>query len=130
MIRESFKCNTGILFHTHVLAELGLDVETLYPVLQKRVLPVCGPSPSAIDAYAAGHLPPIQRRAKEYRKHFKLSTVGANFPGLLNKPETFQDAPDGLAGECLGLKTTSSVGGKSSDFSHFLLWNRNRRGLL
>lgn len=96
MIRETFKCNTGIKFYTHVLAELGMDVETLFPVLIPRTLPVCGPNPSSIDAYAKGHLPALHERGRDYRKHYKLSTVGENFPGTLSESKTFQDAPDGL----------------------------------
>ncbi|KAF8597102.1 hypothetical protein BDV93DRAFT_410437, partial [Ceratobasidium sp. AG-I] len=35
MIRQCFKCNTGIMFHANLLEDIGLSPETLYP----RVLP-------------------------------------------------------------------------------------------
>ncbi|KAH7014434.1 uncharacterized protein B0I36DRAFT_278318 [Microdochium trichocladiopsis] len=35
MIRQCFECNTGILFDTERLAQLGLDVHGLYPKYQK-----------------------------------------------------------------------------------------------
>lgn len=40
MIHETFKCDTGILFHTADLADMGLDVPTLYPILRTRPAPI------------------------------------------------------------------------------------------
>ncbi|KAI0812234.1 hypothetical protein BC629DRAFT_1280613 [Irpex lacteus] len=36
MIRECFKANTGIRFHTSLLKQVGLDPESLYPIVKER----------------------------------------------------------------------------------------------
>lgn len=40
MVRECFKANTGILFHSDKLRELGLDPTTLYPYVLPRPPPL------------------------------------------------------------------------------------------
>lgn len=63
MLRQCFECNTGIQFSTAALAEVGLDVRTLWPVYQKLERPVVGPSPRMMEQYEAGTLPPLRRRS-------------------------------------------------------------------
>lgn len=63
MIRQTFECNTGILFSTAALAETGLDVPTIWPVYQKTKRPAVGPSPGLVEQYEAGDLPPLRRRS-------------------------------------------------------------------
>ncbi|KAF5379647.1 hypothetical protein D9757_009235 [Collybiopsis confluens] len=61
MIRECFKTNTGILFHSELLKDVGIDPDCLYPEVLDRPppLPVEGhhiqhiPSSSALKAQAA-----------------------------------------------------------------------------
>ncbi|PWN41652.1 hypothetical protein IE81DRAFT_324280 [Ceraceosorus guamensis] len=68
MIRQTFACDTGILYNADVLADYGMDVHTLYPTLVERPRPFCGPPPSAIDRYASGTLPSLAERRKSIRK--------------------------------------------------------------
>jgi uncharacterized protein (DUF2235 family) len=63
MIRQTFECNTGILFHTGALADVGIDVPSLWPVYQTTTRPVVGPSPEAVEQHAAKTLPPIKARS-------------------------------------------------------------------
>lgn len=69
MIRETFKCNTGILYRSDVLAEHGMDVHTLHPKLIERKPPVVGPAPSDVDRYTAGQLPSLESRRRSLRSH-------------------------------------------------------------
>lgn len=62
MIRQTFACNTGLLFHTEKLAEIGLDIHTLHPYYLPLNKPTFGPSPGQMDNYHKG-LPPISRRS-------------------------------------------------------------------
>lgn len=62
MIRQCFECDTGIIFKTKMLAEMGIDVHTLWPRYNKLEAPVLGPSPSLVEQYRSG-LPPRSRRA-------------------------------------------------------------------
>ena len=64
MIRQTFLCGTGILYKTETLAELGIDVHTLWPRYQPRSIPFCGPPPSALERYEAGTLPSLANRAR------------------------------------------------------------------
>lgn len=68
MIRQTFACDTGLLFHSDVLAEHGLDVESLWPILMERKAPCVGPSPSALDLYASNKLPSLALRRETYRR--------------------------------------------------------------
>lgn len=63
MIRQCFECNTGIIFNTYALAEIGLDLPTLWPVYQQHTQPVVGPSPKMIDWYKSGKIAPLRRRS-------------------------------------------------------------------
>lgn len=63
MLRQCFECKTGIIFSTAALAEVGLDVRTLWPVYQKPEKPIVGPSPRTMEHYEAGGLPPLRRRS-------------------------------------------------------------------
>lgn len=62
MLRQCFECNTGIIFHTEMLAEKGLDVHTLHPVYTPLSKPVVGPSPKMMEKYEAGTLAPLEKR--------------------------------------------------------------------
>lgn len=64
MIRQAFECNTGIIFNTTVLAELGLDVHTLWPAYRRLSIPNKGPPPSYLDKYSQGLPPRHVRRSK------------------------------------------------------------------
>lgn len=75
MLRQTFECNTGILFHTDVLAEHGLDVDTLWPKCQLRKAPLCSPPPSALDEYASGTLPPLNKRRDSVRRQLAINEM-------------------------------------------------------
>lgn len=70
MIRQTFACNTGLLFHTDVLAEHGLDIDTLWPRLAvtPHVPAVKEPAPSALDSYASHEIPPLTVRRDTIRR--------------------------------------------------------------
>ena len=63
MIRQCFECDTGILFNTTTLAEIGLDVHTLWPLYTRLSKPVVGPSPKMLEKYENGELHPISKRS-------------------------------------------------------------------
>ncbi|KXJ87957.1 hypothetical protein Micbo1qcDRAFT_215281 [Microdochium bolleyi] len=68
MVRQCFECDTGILFATDRLAELGLDVLGLYPRYQKldwSELDSRGGMPGSglMRKYTAGSLAPLRRRS-------------------------------------------------------------------
>ncbi|KUJ09694.1 uncharacterized protein LY89DRAFT_711013 [Mollisia scopiformis] len=63
MIRQTFECNTGILFDTAGLAETGLDVPTLWPVYKQNRKPAVGPSPKTLELWEKGGLPSLKRRS-------------------------------------------------------------------
>lgn len=63
MIRQTFECNTGILFSTAALAETGLDLHTIYPLYQETKRPTVGPSPQHVEQYESQTLPPLRRRS-------------------------------------------------------------------
>lgn len=63
MIRQTFECNTGIIFHTHRLAEEGVDVHMLYPIYRPLEKPIVGPSPNTMERYHQGALAPLSRRS-------------------------------------------------------------------
>jgi hypothetical protein len=63
MIRQCFACNTGIIFDTSSLADVGIDVPSVWPTYIRNKVPVVGPSPTAMEHYEAGSLPPIWRRS-------------------------------------------------------------------
>ncbi|KAH8108020.1 hypothetical protein BXZ70DRAFT_29652 [Cristinia sonorae] len=43
MVRECFKTNTGIRFHASLLRKIGLDPESLYPIVKDRPPPLFAP---------------------------------------------------------------------------------------
>ena len=43
MLRQAFKCDTGLLFSTDLLDYYGLDLKTLYPFVTRRPPAVEGP---------------------------------------------------------------------------------------
>ena len=63
MIRQCFDCNTGIVFHTHRLAEEGLDIHTLWPMYTSLSKPVVGPPPSLMEKFENGTIAPISHRS-------------------------------------------------------------------
>ncbi|RMZ82447.1 hypothetical protein DV737_g2058, partial [Chaetothyriales sp. CBS 132003] len=64
MIRQTFQCNTGIIFKTKVLAEFGLDVHTLWPKYSSLGVPLHSPSPSLLEKYDRALPPRLIRRSK------------------------------------------------------------------
>jgi hypothetical protein len=73
MIRECFKTNSGIMFNSHALANIGLDPSTLYPDVTPRpnALPV-GPSNCIRDPPATTIPINIRALSKKKEKHPKL----------------------------------------------------------
>jgi hypothetical protein len=63
MIRQCFECDTGILFDTAALVEIGLDIYSLWPVCKTATKPPTGPAPGLIDHYETQRLPPLFRRS-------------------------------------------------------------------
>lgn len=84
MIRQSFECNTGIIFKTRVLCEYGLDIHKLWPVYRPPEIPARSPPTSLLDRYdqglpprstRSGKLVPIDKHEKgEQLLHFKSHT--------------------------------------------------------
>ncbi|UZJ55759.1 hypothetical protein CBS101457_005079 [Exobasidium rhododendri] len=77
MLRQTFACDTGLLFHSDVLAEHGLDVETMWPILTKREAPCVGPAPTALDRYAKSDLPSLAARRLSYRRRSLAGPMAA-----------------------------------------------------
>jgi hypothetical protein len=99
MIRQCFACNTGIIFDTTSLADVGIDVQTVWPVYIPNKTPIVGPSPNAMEHYESRSLPPIRRRstafkadqkAREQRKIDKEKKK-ANEKEILLRNGTFDD---------------------------------------
>lgn len=67
MIRQTFECNTGILWQTERLAEYSLDIHTMWPKYVDPKVPVVGPKPSSLDAYSQGSLPSLASRRASMR---------------------------------------------------------------
>lgn len=63
MLRQTFECNTGIIFDTAKLAECGLDVHTLHPIYTRLERPQVGPPPSMVNKYKEGTLSPLTKRS-------------------------------------------------------------------
>lgn len=99
MIREAFKCNTGILFKRDALAETGLDVPSLWPILEPRHRPSVGPSPAVLELAKHADLPALHRRPaalKHFTAHGDLDyPASAGEADLL--PEQVEDYFDALA---------------------------------
>ncbi|EPQ32170.1 uncharacterized protein PFL1_00367 [Pseudozyma flocculosa PF-1] len=88
MIRCCFDCDTNILFRTEALAEMGLDVETLYPVYRKRQVPiVLEPEPRILERYRTRTLPSLLQRAQSIRSRTLPSRQPSPFfPSPLPSP--------------------------------------------
>lgn len=99
MIRETFRCNTGILYKRDALAETGLDVPSLWPKVQPRQRPVVGPSPAIMDLSKHKELPALTRRPqalKHFTAHGNLDyPTSAGEADLL--PEYVEDFFDAMA---------------------------------
>ncbi|CAO1625578.1 unnamed protein product [Parajaminaea phylloscopi] len=78
MIRETFKCNTGLLYRTDVLVEHGMDIQSLYPKLISRQPPVVGPAPSHLDLYASGKLASLEARRQTLRRALSEGHIPAS----------------------------------------------------
>jgi uncharacterized protein (DUF2235 family) len=99
MIRETFRCNTGILYKRDALAETGLDVPSLWPKVQPRQRPVVGPSPNIMELARQRELPALTRRPhalKHFTTHGNLDyPTSAGDADLL--PEQVEDYFDSMA---------------------------------
>lgn len=99
MIRETFKCNAGILYKRDALAETGLDVPSLWPIVQHRQRPQVGPSPAVLELSKHKELPALARRPhalKHFTAHGDLDyPKSAGEADLL--PEQVEDYFDALA---------------------------------
>ncbi|PMD33119.1 hypothetical protein L207DRAFT_548212 [Hyaloscypha variabilis F] len=104
MLRQCFECNTGIQFSTAALAEVGLDVRTLWPVYQKLEKPAVGPSPRMMELYETDDLPPLRRRSTALgvdpdAKDLLIGDEKSSSPELLNLdllPEQAEDHFDAM----------------------------------
>jgi len=68
MIRQTFNCNTGMIFDTKRLAEEGLDVNDLYPVYNPKQPPTnYSISPALQAKFRQSQLPTVDRRARLLR---------------------------------------------------------------
>jgi hypothetical protein len=103
MIRQCFECNTGIMFDTTSLAEMGLDVPTLWPAYKTPKKPIVGPSPALIEKYGSGLLEPLIRQSTPEKRQKTLevtdiyneTTESVLTPDLI--PEQAEDHFDALA---------------------------------
>jgi hypothetical protein len=71
MIRQCFACNTGIIFDTSSLADVGIDIPSVWPTYIPNKVPVVGPSPNTMKHYEARALPPIRRRSTALKANQK-----------------------------------------------------------
>lgn len=97
MIRQCFECDTGIAFDTAVLAEMGLDVHTLWPTYQPVCKPPTSPSPNLIEKYENAEFPPLHRRSAFLKlqgdREEDIFHMDHRFAPL---PECIEDYFDGL----------------------------------
>ncbi|KAK0543963.1 hypothetical protein OC845_005856 [Tilletia horrida] len=94
MIRQTFECNTGILWQTERLAELSLDIHTMWPKYIDPKVPVVGPKPSSLDRYSQGSLPSLASRRASLREvePGKLALEDNSNAVLPEDEESFYDA--------------------------------------
>ena len=103
MIRQTFECDTGILFLSERLGEMGLDLETLWPIYKPPTKPIVGPTPGHSESYASRELPPLTRRPtalslKKTKTDEAGKDQGANTTtNELLPPEQTQDHLDALS---------------------------------
>jgi hypothetical protein len=118
MIRQCFACNTGIIFDTSSLADVGIDVPSVWPTYIPNKVPVVGPSPTAVEHYESGSLPPIWRRStalkadqkiKQKKKDSQKDRKGTKEQEIFHT-DTFTDDKNRLYWSCCPskLKTTST----------------------
>jgi hypothetical protein len=95
MIRECFKANTGIMFNTESLKEIGLDPSTLYPFVTPR------PPPLKVEEHHKIRKPPTEEipvrlhatltKKRHAAIHAQHSAVSIPFLGS-EEEEELQDA--------------------------------------
>ena len=87
MIRECFKAETGIMFHSEGLRIIGLDPTTLYPYVQKR------PPPLPVADLQIQHIPAPRKGKGSELQHF------ANVEALvkIHKTEEEHELQDAMA---------------------------------
>jgi len=100
MIRQCFECNTGIMFYSGTLVEVGLDVPTLWPVYKTPKKPIVGPSPSLIERYSANSTTHLARRSTKSKESiitdiYHETNKHSLAPELM--PEQAEDHFDALA---------------------------------
>lgn len=99
MIRQCFECNTGIAFDTAILAEMGMDIYTLWPKCKSISKPPTGPSPDLFEKYESKVFPPLHRRSAflDFIEGNDDKQVFHMDHRLAHLPETTEDHFDGLA---------------------------------
>lgn len=119
MIRQSFLCNTGILYRSDVLAEHGLDVDTLYPKVLERKTGGIGPRPSDMDRYAQGKLPSLDCRRALVRRSTsqEAGSMSSAASASIASPDASgtgirNDAANGNSDSHLGLEEMNSFAQK------------------
>ncbi|GAB1522206.1 hypothetical protein RhiTH_005318 [Rhizoctonia solani] len=92
MIRQCFKCNTGILFHSNLLEDVGLSPETLWPNVLPRPPPITSLDhiPEASTSISpSALLPRIRTRSYSMRDAYPPIT-----PHLRHRQVTLMDRLD------------------------------------
>ena len=90
MIRETFRTKTGIIFNSLALARLGMDPNSLYPVVRDReeAIPVSPSDPADF----------IQEQPKhQVAPEYEVSTRNESYQALLDVSEEERDKRDALA---------------------------------
>lgn len=85
MIRQTFECDTGIIYKAPMLAEEGIDVHTLWPLYETPERPTGGLPPELLDKYHKGTLGPINRRSS------LLEPMDADDPMGMQKLKIYED---------------------------------------
>lgn len=107
MIRQCFETNSGIVFNTKKLVEMGLDVHMLWPKYHKLDPPILGPPPSLLEQHEHG-FPALIRRSssltlvkpglkKDEFYSFKIVDGDSNGTAVDWIPEQMEDYFDALA---------------------------------
>lgn len=93
MIRQCFDCETGILFNASVLAEMGLDLQSLWPKYHAAVRPDSNLCQAIVDKYKDGSLPSLNTRTKA----FDIQGEEGQEVEVESLPEYVEDYFDALA---------------------------------
>ncbi|QRW07790.1 choline transport protein [Ceratobasidium sp. AG-Ba] len=90
MVRQCFKCDTGIMFHTNMLEDIGLSPETLWP----KVLPRPPPIRSFNDLPAASPPAPplISRNSEPHPPAYSTLESQTNDPKFNSGHPGYKDA--------------------------------------